>query len=122
MNAREAGLLVGLEVHEWHLLFSWTDRSGPCHPVCPGVVVKKRAPAQASLAGAGERAMASVRASAKVADRVRPASSNRAAAPTRSHADSITVARRLISLGNPSLSRPAHGEIGPFICFGRVNG
>jgi hypothetical protein len=54
MNAREAGLPLGLEAHEWHLLFSWTDRSGPCHPVCPGVVVKKRALAQAALAGTGE--------------------------------------------------------------------
>ena len=55
MNAREAGLLLGLEAHEWHLLFSWTDRSGPCHPVCPGVVVKKRALAKLHSQGLVER-------------------------------------------------------------------
>jgi hypothetical protein len=45
MNAREAGLLVGLEAHEWHLLFSWTDRSGPSRHLCLGALVKN-APAK----------------------------------------------------------------------------
>src|SRR5580704_17937915 len=40
MNAREAGLLLGLEAHEWHLLFSWTDRSGPSRHLCLGALVK----------------------------------------------------------------------------------
>jgi hypothetical protein len=38
MNAREAGLPLGLEAHEWHLLFSWTDRSGPSRHLCPGAL------------------------------------------------------------------------------------
>ena len=40
MNAREAGLLAGLEAHEWHLLFNWTDRSGDYRRLCPWVLVR----------------------------------------------------------------------------------
>jgi hypothetical protein len=31
---------LGLEAHEWHLLFSWTDRCGPSRHLCPGALVK----------------------------------------------------------------------------------
>jgi hypothetical protein len=34
------GVTCGLEAHEWHLLFSWTDRSGPSRHLCPGALVK----------------------------------------------------------------------------------
>ena len=59
--------------HEWHLLFSWTDRSGPSRRLFPGALVKN-APAKfhsqglgSGFTGHGERVRFS-----KVADRVRP--------------------------------------------------